>query len=408
MTTTSRETLDRLEQDAEQARARVSSQLAQVRHRLEPEAIKHQAQEAKDRLMVRARDSASQYIEERKRRLKQTVLDTAMNNPAPALAVGTLVAWSLWGRLSRIPAPILLIGAGGLAGLMRWKDGSSPTDQRTYPADYWEAQLEQARPRGERTGRRLSSIGEPASQAAGRARELASEAGTRISEASARAGSAVSDMAGRTAEATARAGSAVSDMAGRRAGRWMAGRTAGEQPGCGRCRHDRQRPGPAGWEPVLRSLRAPSLGARRSRARHRRRHSLLVPADRDRSSYARRDQRQVQKARPRDGRRANSNGRGRSPSGRMRRHPMRPESRAYPLRVVARRRRSLAGRPAPWLTGHRRPPGKSGTPRLRSDAAGGRKPTPKEVLLRQSGGRRPAERQPSAGCDRVTCRLWRQ
>ena len=218
MTATSRETLDRLEREAEQARARVSSQLAQVRHRLEPEEIKHQAQKARDRLMVRARDSASQYIEERKRRLKQTVLDTAMNNPAPALAVGTLVAWSLWGRLSRIPAPILLIGAGGLAGLMRWKDGSSPTDQRTYPADYWEAQLEQARPRGERTGRRLSSIGEPASQAAGRARELASEAGTRISEASARAGSAVSDMAGRTAEATARAGSAVSDMAGRTAG----------------------------------------------------------------------------------------------------------------------------------------------------------------------------------------------
>ena len=262
--------------------------------------------------MVRARDSASQYIEERKRRLKQTVLDTAMNNPAPALAVGTLVAWALWGRLSRIPAPILLIGAGGLAGLMRWKDGSSPTDQRTYPADYWEAQLEQARPRGERTGRRLSSIGEPASQAAGRARELASEAGTRISEASARAGSAVSDMAGRTAEATARAGSAVSDMAGRtaeataRAGSAVsdvAGRTAGDQPGCGRCHHDRQRPGPAGWEPVLRSLRAPSVGARRPRARHRRRHRLLVPADRDRSSYARRDQQQVQKARPRDGRR---------------------------------------------------------------------------------------------------------
>jgi hypothetical protein len=221
MTETSRETLDRLEHEAEQARARVSSQLAQVRHRLEPDEIKHQAQEAKDRLMVRARESASQYIEERKRRLKQTVLDTAMNNPAPALAVGTLVAWALWGRLSRIPAPILLIGAGGLAGLMRWKDGSSPTDQGTYPADYWEAQLEQARPLGERTGRRPSSIGEPASQAAGRARELASEAGTRISEASARAGSAVSDMAGRTAGEISRAAgdaaTSASDL-GRRTG----------------------------------------------------------------------------------------------------------------------------------------------------------------------------------------------
>ena len=47
MTATSRETLDRLEHEAEQARARVSSQLAQVRHRLEPEEIKHQAQDAR-------------------------------------------------------------------------------------------------------------------------------------------------------------------------------------------------------------------------------------------------------------------------------------------------------------------------------------------------------------------------
>jgi hypothetical protein len=39
MTATSQETLNRLEREAEQARATVSEQLAQVRHRLEPQEI---------------------------------------------------------------------------------------------------------------------------------------------------------------------------------------------------------------------------------------------------------------------------------------------------------------------------------------------------------------------------------
>jgi hypothetical protein len=218
MAATSREALDRLEREAAQARATVSGQLAQVRHRLEPEEIKHQAMEIKERVVSQARENTSQYIEDRKRRLKQTVLDAAMNNPGPVLAVGTLVGWSLWGRLSRIPAPILLIGAGGLAGLMRWNNGSNRTDQRTYAADFGSAELEQTRPNWDRSSPGRSSIGQPASQAADRAREMAFEVGTGISEAAARAGSAASDMAGRTAEVTARAASAVSEVAGRTAG----------------------------------------------------------------------------------------------------------------------------------------------------------------------------------------------
>jgi hypothetical protein len=206
MTATSQETLDRLEHEAQQARATVSSQLAQVRHRLEPQEIQHQAEGIKDRLMHQAREKSSRYIEDRKQRLKQTVLDAAMNNPAPTLALGTLIAWALGRRLSRIPAPLLLVGAGGLAGLMRWNDGSSRPEQR-IAADYWKAEPEQSRPGGERTGGGFSSLAEPASQAADRAREIASEAGTRISEAGTR-----------ISEATGRADAAASDVAGRTAG----------------------------------------------------------------------------------------------------------------------------------------------------------------------------------------------
>ena len=73
MATRSQETLDRLEHEARQARATVSSQLAQVRHRLEPQVLKSQAEEMKDQLIEQARDKSSQYVEERKHRLKQTL-----------------------------------------------------------------------------------------------------------------------------------------------------------------------------------------------------------------------------------------------------------------------------------------------------------------------------------------------
>ena len=244
----SQEKLDRLEHEAQQARATVSSQLAQVRHRLEPQVLKSQAEGMKDQLIEQARDKSSQFIEERKERVKQTVLDAAMNNPAPTLALGTIVAWLLGRRLSRIPAPILLVGAGGLAGLMRWNDRSSraadgertyspdhgyarpeghgtyvaghgytrPDEQRTYPAGYGHAQPDERWRAGGEQGGKLSGIAEPARDAAERAREMASEAGTRISEATARAGSAISDMAGRTtggiSRATGGAATAASDL----------------------------------------------------------------------------------------------------------------------------------------------------------------------------------------------------
>jgi hypothetical protein len=252
MAARSEETLDRLEHEAQQARATVSSQLAQVRHRLEPQEIKHRAEGIKDQLMHQAREKSSRYIEDRKRRLKQTVLDAAMNNPAPTLALATLVAWALGRRLSRIPAPLLLVGAGGLAGLMRWNDGTTrpedrrsyaadyarPEEQRTYVADYGRARPEEPwRAGGEQSGGTLSSGAEAARDALGRAREMASEAGTRIGEATARAGSAVSDMASgaatRISEGTQRAASTVSEVAGRTAegisrGAGSAGTTASD------------------------------------------------------------------------------------------------------------------------------------------------------------------------------------
>jgi hypothetical protein len=199
MTPTSDETLNQLEHEAEQARTTLSGKIGQVRHRLEAEEIKNEVMGQAREVIGEARQAGSRLVHERGRQLKDTVLEAAINNPVPALAVGTVVVWSIWRRVSQIPPPILLVCAGGIAGLMRWNGGTGRRSRHGYPDRYGETQPEPSLPGGERIGAAESSIGERASQAADRAREAAYEAGTQASDAAGRAGSAVSEVAGRTA-----------------------------------------------------------------------------------------------------------------------------------------------------------------------------------------------------------------
>ena len=214
MSVTSRESLDRLEHEVRQARATVSSELAQVRHRLEPEQIKRQAEETKDRLM---KSGAEYCFPVHRRPQTQAQADGAgRRDEQPGSYARRGSACRLVAMGSSQPNP----GAASA----HWRRGSRRADavERWHraPRSTHLPRCLRSPPAGaiplprEGIGGRLSSMAEPASQAAGRARELAQEAGTRISEVTARTGSAVSDMAGRTAEATARASAAVSDMAG--------------------------------------------------------------------------------------------------------------------------------------------------------------------------------------------------
>lgn len=198
MTSTSRESLNQLEHEVERARATLSGELAQVRHRLDAEAIKHQ-------MVDRARHAGSRFVHDRGRKLKETVLEAAINNPVPALAVGTVAVWSIWRRVRQLPPPILLVCAGGVAGLMSWNDGTSRIDREAYGDRNGGAPPQGSLPGGEPIGAAVSSIGETANQAGARAREVAYTAGTHVSDAAGRAGSAVSDVAGRATLGISRA-----------------------------------------------------------------------------------------------------------------------------------------------------------------------------------------------------------
>src|SRR5690606_34332249 len=125
MAATSQERLQQLEREAALARASLERTIAEIRQRLEADRLKQDAERIGQQLMERARERGAQMLQERRAQLRDKVVTAAMNNPAPVLALGPLVGWSLWRRLREIPPPILLVAAGGIAGLMRWNDGSA-------------------------------------------------------------------------------------------------------------------------------------------------------------------------------------------------------------------------------------------------------------------------------------------
>jgi hypothetical protein len=225
MTSTAHRSLDQLEQEVERARAAVAGELAEVRRRLEPEGLKQQALDRARAAGSELVDAGSQLVHERGRQLKDRVIAAAVNNPVPALAFGTVAGWSIWRRLREIPPPILLVCAGGLAGLMSSNNGTGRSDRGADRNRYRGAQPQEARSRRAPIGATVSGTGESATEAGARAREAAYATGTRVSEAALQAGSAVSDAA-------SRAGSAVSDVAGRTASE--IGRAAGDAPAAAR------------------------------------------------------------------------------------------------------------------------------------------------------------------------------
>src|SRR5690606_12698936 len=132
----------------------------------------------------------------------------AMNNPAPVLALGTLVGWSLWRRLREIPPPILLVAAGGIAGLMRWNDDGAAGERPGHRLAYGRGDPTRLEP--PLAGSRWDTAAgagarEQHGDMAARAREVAAETGARISDTAERAREVVSDTAERAAAGISRA-----------------------------------------------------------------------------------------------------------------------------------------------------------------------------------------------------------
>ena len=86
-----------LEREAERNREALLDSVTELQQRLSPTAIKHDVQD-----YVRAKkDSFVESLEQR-----------ARDNPVQTMAIAAGAVYPLWGLISRIPVPLLLIGAG--------------------------------------------------------------------------------------------------------------------------------------------------------------------------------------------------------------------------------------------------------------------------------------------------------
>ena len=89
--------LRELERDAERNRVDLMNTVDALQKRISPAAIKHDVQD---------------YVRGKKDSFLQSLEQRARDNPVQTVAIAAGAAYPLWGIISRIPVPLLLIGAG--------------------------------------------------------------------------------------------------------------------------------------------------------------------------------------------------------------------------------------------------------------------------------------------------------
>ena len=89
--------LRNLERDAERNRAALIDTVDALQQRLSPSAIKRDVQD---------------YVQHRKDSLLHSLEQKARENPLPTAALAAAAAYPLWSLVTRIPVPLLLVGAG--------------------------------------------------------------------------------------------------------------------------------------------------------------------------------------------------------------------------------------------------------------------------------------------------------
>jgi len=192
-----------LERDAERNRLELMNNVDALQRRISPAAIKHDVEN---------------YVRGKKDGFLQNLEQRVRDNPVQTVAIAAGVAYPLWGIVSRIPVPLLLIGAGfALAG--RSAEHRNPGQNPGF--------LQRAR---ERLGEATDAAYQTADEVAGTVQntvqnqvnaglESARRAGDQLSgyaaQASGAAGDIVSSLgekASQGAETLRAVGSEVSDM----------------------------------------------------------------------------------------------------------------------------------------------------------------------------------------------------
>jgi hypothetical protein len=198
--------LRQLEQDVEEARAKLAGDLVMLRSPSTSaeftESLKQEALEAKDTLLDKAKTSIQSSIDA----FIEDVKARAAANPTAALAIGTGLAWRL---VRHPPIATALVGAG-LWSLFRTQpahvQGQAGGDYLSYAKNRF---LEQASEAAETAKEKAVALGETVSE---KAAETAADVKDRVQDLTAQATSAAGEAAKNTKE---RASAMWSDAAER-------------------------------------------------------------------------------------------------------------------------------------------------------------------------------------------------
>lgn len=189
MATNSGETLSDLERRAENNRAELAQTVDALYSRVTPDALKADARSY-------ARDTGQQMLASIEARVRE--------NPLQAMAVAAGLAYPVWRLIARMPAPVLLIGAG--LAISRRGSGNGRHDvEARYRAAY---DADQARAAGEAPGvldTLKEKVGEVRSQLAEKAQETMESVRSTASGQASTAAGVLSDtyQSGREAAAEA-------------------------------------------------------------------------------------------------------------------------------------------------------------------------------------------------------------
>jgi hypothetical protein len=197
----SRAHLDELEQDVEDARARLEQNLAELRSPARVTDLKQglleEATQKKDELVELAKESAKRGAQQLFSQLK----DKAEANPAAALAIGAGVAW----RLARRPPIASMLVGIGLVSLWRTPERSRQEKAvsgfgpalATQVADIAGAATDRAQEWAKGTAETVADVGtqllEKTIDAAGQASDAVTTGASRVSQAASGAVARTSD-----------------------------------------------------------------------------------------------------------------------------------------------------------------------------------------------------------------------
>jgi hypothetical protein len=178
MAKTNGETLTELERRAETTRAELAHTVDELHSRISPGAIKADVRGY-------ARDTREQLMHALETRVRE--------NPLEAMAIAAMAAYPLWRLAGKIPAPLLMIGAGvALARRSGNGDDSYMHDPESHPGAYTGAEVE---PDGQGP---LVSARETASNIAGQISEKAHDTMERVRNFASEKVSDASDLLSRT------------------------------------------------------------------------------------------------------------------------------------------------------------------------------------------------------------------